>query len=260
MVVFFDIDGTLVDDATQIIPESTVRAISQLRRNGHIPIVNTGRPYNHIDPRVRNLDFCGLVCGCGMQIQLEGEWLVQVGPTLEQCRMIRDLARRCNMQVLYESEYGELHLDGDYSTHPAIREECYWMEKKGFRIVRLDEDQPRFLKLVTFDGPDCRREEFIQGVAPVYDCIDRGNTMLELVMRGCSKAIGIEKIMDHLGVSPEEALAIGDSTNDLPMFSMAGHTVCMGNGMEELKQKAEFITDTVLNDGIEKALRHYGLI
>lgn len=260
MVVFFDIDGTLVDNATQIIPRSTIRAMSQLRWNGHIPIVNTGRPYNHIDPRVRKMDFYGLACGCGMQIQLGGEWLVRVGPTAEQCRMVRDMARRCNMQVLYESTYGELYLDGERSTHPAIREECYWMKKKGFKIAQLDEDRPRFLKLVTYDGPDCRREEFIQGVSPVYTCIDRGDTMLELVMNGCSKAIGIEKIMEHLGVSREETLAIGDSTNDLPMFSMAGHTVCMGNGMEELKQKAEYITDSVLNDGIEKALRHYGLL
>ena len=48
--------------------------------------------------------------------------------------------------------------------------------------------------------------------------------------------------------------------NDLPMFSMAKHKVCMSNGMEELKIQADFITDTVLNDGIEKALLHYHLI
>ena len=134
------------------------------------------------------------------------------------------------------------------------------MKKKGIKITQLDEENPRFLKVITYDGPDSRREEFIQGVSSVYTCIDRGDTMLELVMNGCSKAIGIEKIMEHLGVSRDETLAIGDSTNDLPMFAMAGHTVCMGNGMEQLKQKAEFVTDSVLEDGIEKALRHYGLL
>ena len=51
MVVFFDIDGTVVDNDTQIIPESTVEAVRLLRKNGHLPVVNTGRPYGHVDPR-----------------------------------------------------------------------------------------------------------------------------------------------------------------------------------------------------------------
>ena len=59
MVVFFDIDGTVVDEETQLIPESTVRAVEKLRENGHIAVVNTGRPLSHIDPRVRQLDFSG---------------------------------------------------------------------------------------------------------------------------------------------------------------------------------------------------------
>ena len=45
MVIFFDIDGTIVDDSTKIIPESTIRAIEKLKEKGHVPIINTGRPY-----------------------------------------------------------------------------------------------------------------------------------------------------------------------------------------------------------------------
>ena len=67
-------------------------------------------------------------------------------------------------------------------------------------------------------------------------------------------------LLRHLGLGKEDALAIGDSTNDLPMFEAAGHTVCMGSGMEELKEKADYITSGVREDGIEKALQHYGLI
>ena len=53
MVVFFDIDGTVMDYETQIIPESAVEAIRLLKKNGHLPIVNTGRPIGHVDPRVQ---------------------------------------------------------------------------------------------------------------------------------------------------------------------------------------------------------------
>ena len=57
MVVFFDIDGTLVDDDSQVIPASAVEAVKQLRLNGHTPVVNTGRPYSHIDPRCGQVFF-----------------------------------------------------------------------------------------------------------------------------------------------------------------------------------------------------------
>ena len=84
--------------------------------------------------------------------------------------------------------------------------------------------------------------------------------MLELVLKGHSKAAGMELLLAHLNVPREETMAIGDSTNDLPMFQVAKHTVCLAEGADELKAQAEFVTDTVLNDGIEKALKHYGLI
>ena len=84
--------------------------------------------------------------------------------------------------------------------------------------------------------------------------------MYELVLKGYSKAAGMERILKQLNLGPENTLAIGDSTNDLPMFRLAKHTVCMGGGMDQVKQMCEYVTATVMDDGIEKALKHYGLI
>ena len=135
------------------------------------------------------------------------------------------------------------------------------MEKKGFPVLEIDSlPEPRFIKLVTFDGEGSRHEDFKKAMEPYFTCIERGYTMLELVKKGCTKAAGMEILLHHLGISREDTLAIGDSTNDLPMFAAAGHTVCMGGGMEALKQQAEFVTDSVLNDGIQKALQHYHLL
>ena len=71
MVVFFDIDGTIIDNDTQRIPQSTMDAVTALRKNGHIPVLNTGRVSGHIDPRVEAMDFMGKVCGCGMEVILD---------------------------------------------------------------------------------------------------------------------------------------------------------------------------------------------
>jgi len=261
MVVFFDIDGTLIDDATQIIPDSARRAVEQLGKNVHLAVINTGRPYAHIDPRIREMPFRGWVCGCGMEIMLDGTWLTRRLPEEALCRWVVELVRRTRMQVVYESREGAIWLDGELSRHSFIAREAEAMAKKGFSVGQIDDlPWPEFMKLVTFDGPDSRREEFIREISPYFGCIDRGSTMLEIVLGDCSKAGGMQALLTHLGVDRGDSLAIGDSTNDLPMFSVAGHCVCMGGGMQQLKEKAEYITASVLDDGIEKALRHYGLI
>ena len=260
MVVFFDIDGTIIDNETQVIPESAVRAVKQLRENGHLPIVNTGRPFSQIDPRIKELAFSGWVCGCGMQVILNGEYLHRAIPSAQACLEVSSAVRECGMQVLYEPEEPALLYDEGYSDHPQLLREMDQMRSKNFQMLPLDHENPRFLKLVTFDWEGCEREEFIRRAEPYFTCIHRENTMLELVLLGNSKAAGMEKLLAHLGVSREDTMAIGDSTNDLPMFSVAKHTVCLAEGADELKAQAEFVTDTVLNDGIEKALKHYGLI
>ena len=261
MVVFFDIDGTIVDDRTQIIPESVEKSIEALRKNGHIPVINTGRPYSHIDPRIRAMAFEGYVCGCGMEVILDGKYIHRDYPDEGLCRFVRDTVRSHNMQVLYEAAGGAILKDGRLSTNRFELMECSRMEKKGFPVLEIDSlEKPVFIKLVTFDGEGSRHGDFKQTMDPYFTCIERGYTMLELVKKGCSKAKGMEILLKHLNIPKEETLAIGDSTNDLPMFEMAGHTVCMGGGMDALKEKASFITDTVLNDGIRKALSHYHLI
>lgn len=261
MVIFFDIDGTLIDDQTQVIPDSVPGAISRLKANGHIPVVNTGRPYSHIDPRIRAMDFSAYVCGCGMEVILNGRSVYQNFPDLSLCRKVREAVHSCRMQVLYEARNGLILKDGELSEFPVWITECERMEKKGFTVKEIDAlSEPRFMKLVTFDGEGSRHAEFKDRMSPYFTCIERGHTMLELVKKGSSKAKGMELLLEKLGASRENTMAIGDSTNDLPMFSVAGHKVCMGGGMAELQAEAEFITASVLENGIEKALQHYGLI
>ena len=260
MVVFFDIDGTLVDFKTQIIPESTVRAVQKLKENGHIPVINTGRPYSHIDLRIREMDFSAYICACGMEIMMDGQWLSRRKPSPEWCRYVRDSVRECNMQVGYEADPSALVLDGKYSDHPYARNEAQAFLNRGFQVLEMDSlPEPDFIKFCTYSHKDSDLPEFLRRMEPYFDVIDRV-ILQEFTNKGCSKAAGMLELLDVLGLSAEDTLAIGDSTNDTAMFTVAKHTVCMGDGMEELKREAEFVTANVMDDGIEKALKHFGLL
>lgn len=104
MVVFFDIDGTIIDEKTQEIPASAVRAVARLAENGHMPVINTGRPYSHIDPRVKAMAFRGYVCGCGMEVRLGDRWLYRKKPDSALCAYVAEAVRKFDILPLYEGE------------------------------------------------------------------------------------------------------------------------------------------------------------
>lgn len=261
MVIFFDIDGTIVDEKNSQIPPSCIRAVERLVEYGHIPIINTGRPFTHIDERVRAMAFRGYSCGCGMQVQLDGQWLHHVQPDKVQRWKAIEAARKYNMKPFYETADGAILLDGEQSRNRFFSWDDTINLGREFTVRQIaDHPEAEFLKLVAFREENSDVDSYIRELENDYTIINRGNFMYELVLKGCSKAEGMRHILRRLAVDRADTMAIGDSSNDLPMFQLAGHTVCMGNGMEEMKAVCEFVTDSVLNDGVEKALIHYGLI
>ena len=231
MVVFFDIDGTIIDEKTQEIPAS---AVARLAENGHMPVINTGRPYSHIDPRVKAMAFRGYVCGCGMEVRLGDRWLYRKKPDSALCAYVAEAVRKFDILPLYEGDDGTVMYEPDCWELPFIREELDRMRKKGFRVYPRQE-HPDFMKFISFSRSETAQQGFCQAMAPYFEIIDRGgNHFTEYVLKGCSKAGGLLALLEALGVPKRETLAIGDSTNDLPMFRAAAHTVCLGGGMEEV--------------------------
>ena len=72
--------------------------------------------------------------------------------------------------------------------------------------------------------------------------------------------MGIQSVMEHYGLSPDEVMAFGDGENDLPMLRYAGIGVAMGSASDFVKSQADYVTGTVDELGILRALEHYGLV
>jgi len=260
MVVFFDIDGTVMDYKTQIIPESAAEAIRLLKKNGHIPVVNTGRPIGHVDQRIRELDFSGWICSCGMELIFDGEIIYQDYPSPEVRKKILEISHRCRMALQTEGN-DSLLFDADMPYPAQGQLEAQRLSRQGIRVEPFqNSEDPDYIKFVTYDTPGCRREEFLEQISPYFDAIIRRNTLIEYVKKGHSKAEGMERLLKILKLPAEETFAVGDSENDLPMFAIAGTTICMGDGLDSVKQQADYVTDPVLEDGVFNALRHFGLI
>ena len=73
------------------------------------------------------------------------------------------------------------------------------------------------------------------------------------------KAKGLIFLCDHLGLSPNQVMAVGDGGNDLDIMAAAGLSVAMGNAIDAVKAMADATTDDCDHDGAAKAIERYML-
>ena len=72
-----------------------------------------------------------------------------------------------------------------------------------------------------------------------------------------NKRGGIVKMMEYLGADIKNVVVFGDDYNDMDMFCKDWFSIAMGNGCQDLKDMASYVTDTNVNDGIKKACEHF---
>ena len=259
-IIFFDIDGTLItEDARMFIPESAREAIKRTRELGNLAFINSGRTAFNISSRVREVGFDGIICGCGTYIECDGKLVYR--HTLEQpfCREIAALMRKCNVTPVYEHTDGYF-FDDKTPVTDDLRDFLENFVEEGIDITgRVEDEGFIFDKFVIWVNENSDFELFRKEIGKNFSIIDRGNGFYENVPLGCTKATAIDKVLEMYGIPRENAYAIGDSMNDLPMLEAVPNSIAMG-GAECLYPYVSYITTPIEEDGIENALRHYDLI
>ena len=103
--------------------------------------------------------------------------------------------------------------------------------------------------------------QYSEGIIALSACLagDVQRNLLNGNYEG-AKAKALEFLWKHLGLTREETMAIGDSENDLDMIEAAGIGVAMGNAQENVKEIADYVTADAEDEGIEKALRFFGIL
>ncbi|MBR2880450.1 MAG: HAD family phosphatase [Oscillospiraceae bacterium] len=258
-VVFFDVDGTIMDERG-FVPPSAIEAIRTACKNGVACIVNTGRPFTHIEPFIVDIGFDGYICSCGQYLFLDGKEIFRAPMDIAVCGAIVRKAIECNMDAYYEAEEGiryRLCHEPDY----IMRIYMERMIERGFETEHDPLEKGYFFdKFCVWAREDSDFEGFINLAEQYYTVIERGGGMYECILKGYSKETGVEMLRETLGAAKEDCYAIGDSANDLPMLMAVRHSIAMGNSPQALKDAVEYVTDELKADGLANALRHYKLI
>lgn len=269
-IVFLDIDGTLVNFNQQM-PESAFTALREARKNGHKMALCTGRTYGHIYPWLRDFGFDAVVASAGAYVKVGEEVLYHHVFDYEKLKGLLELLRRHNIDFMaqglngriverkclkgIEEHFAAIHTD--YKKHFAEVEQVeYISEKHSVESMMFFNSNVGIIQLQKEIDEELEGYFCVTGASYETDREHNG----ELTCKGIHKADGMKRVVDYFSMSPADVIAFGDGPNDFEMLQYAGTGVAMGNGVETLKNTADFVTDDMEQDGIYKAFLHLGLI
>lgn len=253
----FDYDMTLLDHATGRVPESTLRAIAQMRSNWKI-VMATGRdmrqPESRLGLAVIRPD--ALVHMNGAQVLAEGRILYEFfWPRDLQCRLLKFAAAHhiCVNTILdgvyYTTDPDRMQhlMDGrSRDTAPSIRPSSALY------------DQP--VNALSMLGTPAQAALLEQAFPQVRVPLFAHKQGADIIPQALSKAQGMRHLLDHYRLTFQQVIFFGDSGNDLELIRDAGLGIAMGNAIPEVKAAADYVTDPIGRNGVWNALRHFHLL
>ncbi|MCA1064878.1 Cof-type HAD-IIB family hydrolase [Rossellomorea sp. AcN35-11] len=82
---------------------------------------------------------------------------------------------------------------------------------------------------------------------------------LEFTQLGVTKGASLDYLIKPMGIQAEEVIAMGDSYNDLSMLEFAGLGVAMGNAPQDIKEKADYVAASNMEDGVAEVVEKFVL-
>lgn len=258
-IAFFDIDGTLVSFKTHEVPASTVCALTQLRKNGVLLYIASGRPLYMIPPFLRDgigdFDgFDGMLCNSG-QVCLDERGIFRMSSiNPEDVAILDEANKRGNFDLVF--------MLGDRAVVRTVGPQIREAEKRANITFEYEPDfdptRHAVYQMNAFIPPS--QDHVITDIAPHVKLVRWAPDFADVIPFDGGKDLGVNAVLTHYGLSTKDAYAFGDGGNDATMLACVGCGVAMGNAAMEAKEVAKLITTSVDDDGIYKACVHMGLI
>lgn len=254
-LIFFDIDGTLLDHEKNL-PSSTEQAIKLLKEKGHEIAIATGRsPFMFKELR-KKLEIDTFVSINGQYVVIKDNVIYKNPLPTDALQKLTDVATLNEHPIVY---MGTENMKTNVEYHPHIEESISGSLKFDHPMYEPDyfETQEIYQSLLF-----CTDKE----EAPYIDRFKQFRFVrwhplsTDVIPAGCSKAKGIELMINQLGYAPEQVYAFGDELNDIEMLQIVENSVAMGNAQEIVKKAAKHVTKDVHEDGIAHGLEALGLL
>ena len=274
--VFFDIDGTLVNDRKSVL-KSTKEAIKIVKDQGVLVGVATGRGPFFVKDLMDDLDLDFAVTYNGQYIFNKERVLFASPIDKRSLRQVIAYAKENRKEIAMGTRQDVIgsrimsfglsplsQLVSRFVPKFLTRTVSHSFNRMVSKALPQKEDdlldlinQPIYqvLMLMTPEESNQAASEF------EYLKFTRSNPFAaDIINQGNSKLEGICRVGKEYGFDLNQVMAFGDSDNDLEMLAGVGMSVAMGNGSSSVKEVAKHITTSNQEDGIHKALEHFGVL
>lgn len=279
-MALFDIDGTLRDEKEGL-PKSAKKAVGELKQNGILVCICTGRSLGTIYDEVMDLEPDGLIAGGGSYIALAGRELKRQafcpGQVLDCMEWVMGTEGTGSPAGVSMESHSEVYMNrvaarmiSDANAEkwkglPRARQERAAKEGKIICRDNLSECDPREepIHKICYWGSREGFEELKERIGPCRVVqTDRwyGTQFYELVPEGCDKGTAVRTLCLAAGIRTEETIGFGDGKNDLDFLKVTGISVAMENGAKEVKNMADSVCERPGNHGIYRELVRRKLI
>lgn len=269
---FLDLDGTIIDH-NQVISPKVKEAITAATEGGHKVFIATGRSFPELYPSLFSLPFSGLITANGAYVEVEDQVLADHSMDEDAIAEWTAYFRRSGATWLWQGK------DHFYPSENFL--DFFRLAGKSDRAASGDwsaylaQIMPYITtgiptsaaKCVFYLSPDASSsfEEAHRLFGDRFMVIPgsvhvRAGEMVELGVKGVNKGTAMREVLLHFGVSPDQAIAIGDSVNDFEMVRDAGIGITLAGGAKKLSEIADWIAPSIEEDGVAAAFEHFGLL
>ena len=256
-LVATDIDGTILKKDFTFNPE-IIEYINKLSKDGIKVVLISGRMNESTIPVYNQLSLDTPIGSYqGGLVKLGKETLYEKCLDKKIAREVINWAKEKKIHVnLYMNDVLYAEVDDEiirrYTNERNVHFVC-----KNFDEIELD----KVNKLLLIDFNDCDRityaKDYLKEKYPDLHIVKSMNAFCEVCNGEASKGDALNFLKKYYNISTEETLAIGDHNNDIPLLLAGGVKVAMGNGTDEIKKVADYVTDTVDNNGFIEAMERF---
>ncbi len=262
-LIAIDIDGTLLNEKHQL-AQATIDAINDARAKGVKVVLCTGRPLTGVKPYLDQIGITGedqyAITFNGAMVQdLNGNVLDHHTVAYDDYLHMEMLSRK--LGVHFQIETTDYAYVTNHNISPYSVAESYLVRLPlRFRTPEEITDDLVMSKLMYIDTPDKITQVKNDLPKELFDrlyIVQSEPFFLEIMNKSASKGNALSDLANRLGLNADNVMAIGDEGNDLTMIKYAGLGVAMGNGIDEVKQAAQFVTKDNAENGVAYAINKY---
>lgn len=255
-----DVDGTLVTKE-KVLTERTQKAVAGLGERGIGFALTSGRPPKGMAMLVGPLKITTPIAG------FNGGLFVQPDMTIIQSRILNVEAAKKTVALLEEQKLdvwvyaGEDWLLRDGNAPHREREEHTVQFAPKVVPAFTEEHLGNAVKIVgVSDDLDlvAATEKKVQDALGNTASVARSQPYyLDVTHPEANKGGVVAFLAGRLGMAAGEIATIGDMPNDVLMFEPSGFSIAMGNASDEVKGRADAVTDGFEDEGFAKAVERY---